>query len=147
MKHGHAIRGAFTKTYNSWRAMVERCTNPKHICWEMYGGAGIKVCARWRKFSNFLEDMGERPAGMSIDRIRSCGNYTPSNCRWATLSTQNRNKRKRHGTTSRYRGVSLHGCGKWTAQANLSGKKVYLGLFTSERSAALAYRKAVACEQ
>jgi hypothetical protein len=145
--HGHASRSnGFTPTYNSWRGMIERCTNPNNIGWGRYGARGIRVCARWRVFANFLEDMGERPPGMSIDRRRSCGNYTPSNCRWATLSTQSRNQRKLQGTTSRYRGVNWHKCtGKWVAQATLNGRKAHLGLFTSERAAALAYRKAIAC--
>src|SRR5229473_3869769 len=56
-------------TYYIWAAMIQRCTNPKNRDWRLYGARGITVCARWRKFENFLADMGERPEGLSIDRI------------------------------------------------------------------------------
>lgn len=73
--------------------MIGRCTRPSHIGYPNYGGAGITICERWMTFLNFLEDMGERPPGTSLDRIDSRGNYEPGNCRWATRAVQNNNRR------------------------------------------------------
>lgn len=82
-----------TPTYSSWADMVQRCTNPKRKRYADYGGRGIQVCDRWRKFENFLADMGPRPEGMELDRIENDGNYEPGNCRWSTPTTQSNNRR------------------------------------------------------
>lgn len=74
--------------------MRARCGYAKHPAYAHYGGRGISVCERWKEFVNFLADMGEKPAGMSIDRIDVDGNYEPSNCRWATSKQQARNQRR-----------------------------------------------------
>lgn len=89
LRHGH--KGS--PTYSSWAAMRTRCNCPTNKDYPRWGGMGIIVCDRWGLFENFLADMGERPAGTSIDRIDSRGNYEPSNCRWATPSQQQRNRR------------------------------------------------------
>ncbi len=83
-----------TKLYNVWNGMRQRCDNPKDSRYADYGGRGIRVCARWRKFENFLADMGPRPPGTTLDRENNNGNYTPRNCKWADRKTQNRNTRQ-----------------------------------------------------
>lgn len=88
----HGMAG--TRTYATWGAIVQRCTNANDHAYKDYGGRGVKVCDRWQKFDNFYADMGERPSNNhSIDRINVNGDYEPSNCRWATTSEQQRNKR------------------------------------------------------
>ncbi len=85
-----------TPTHVSWNAMLQRCTNENRDNYEFYGGRGIKVCERWESFENFLADMGERPVGTTLDRYpNNNGNYEPGNCRWATVSEQMKNRRKR----------------------------------------------------
>jgi hypothetical protein len=91
-RHGHTAGGVFTPTYSSWAAMLSRCQNPSHRSYARYGGRGISVCARWLVFENFLADMGDRPPGMTLERIDGHRPYEPSNCVWATISQQNMNK-------------------------------------------------------
>jgi len=96
VRHGHTrgARGATvrTPTYNSWRAMVSRCTCETDTAYPNYGGKGVTVCDRWRTFANFIEDMGERPPGKTLDRIDNTKGYWPDNCRWAGLKAQSRNR-------------------------------------------------------
>jgi len=89
IKHGQT----YTPTYRSWEAMKYRCNRESYSLYREYGGRGITYCERWEKFENFFADMGHRPAGKTLDRIDTDGNYEPSNCRWADASTQRRNRR------------------------------------------------------
>jgi hypothetical protein len=81
-----------TRTYRIWAGMIQRCTNSKNHKYQRYGARGITVCDSWKKFSEFLNDMGECPNGMQIDRINNDGNYTKENCQWADVITQARNR-------------------------------------------------------
>lgn len=88
--HGFARHPA----YHSWQHMRTRCENPNDDNFHIYGGRGIVVCAQWRKFEAFWEDMGPTwQDGLSIDRKETDGNYEPSNCRWDTPKDQANNRR------------------------------------------------------
>lgn len=84
-----------TPTHVTWMSMNQRCNDPGAVQYPYYGGRGITVCDRWQSFENFLADMGERPEGLTLDRIDGDGNYEPGNCRWATKSEQAKNRKKR----------------------------------------------------
>jgi hypothetical protein len=72
--------------------MRERVLNCNHEAFHRYGGRGVQICERWGLFLNFLEDMGQRPAGTSLDRFPDKdGAYEPGNCRWATPQEQQNN--------------------------------------------------------
>ncbi len=104
--HGHRSRAQYSRTYNCWSGMKQRCYNPKTKEFRRYGARGIIVCERWlTSFDNFLADMGEAPPGLTLDRIRSEGNYEPGNCRWADWDTQERNRRNNRRVV--IRGVNL----------------------------------------
>jgi hypothetical protein len=88
-------RKRFSREYNTWTHMKQRCFNPKNAAYKDYGERGITVCKRWiDSFEDFLSDVGEAPGKeYMIDRIDNNGNYEPGNVRWALSSTQNSNKR------------------------------------------------------
>lgn len=100
LKHGHSRGGRRTTECTIWNSMIGRTTCPTNKGWKCYGGRGITVCEHWRNFENFLADMGPRPEGLTLDRKDNDKGYwcpkcfpPDGNCRWATRSEQNRNRR------------------------------------------------------
>lgn len=114
--HGHTKGGKQSPTFVVWHSMLGRCRNPKHLSYENYGGRGIKVCERWESFASFLEDMGDRPKGMTLDRLDNNGDYCPQNCRWISMKENSNNRRNNrlltlHGKT--------HTVAQWAALTGL----------------------------
>lgn len=101
-KNGHKFRPPdqpgitvkYKSEYRSWENMHDRCQNPKHKNFHNYGGRGIKVCASWNVFGNFLNDMGKKPdPSYVIERLDVNGGYEPGNCKWIARTDQHRNRR------------------------------------------------------
>lgn len=115
-------RHSTTPTYYTWRSMLQRCSCR---AWgdakRKYYDRGIRVCRRWKKFENFLKDMGDRPPGTSIDRLENSIGYRPGNCRWATPVEQARNKRSNHRIE--YDGKSLT-LGEWAERLGIEGPTI-----------------------
>lgn len=89
--------------YKVWKAMIQRCTNPKNKAFHNYGGRGISIALEWLGFIVFWDDMGARPTPFhTLERIDNDGDYTPENCRWATWKDQQRNRR--NNRLMKYRG-------------------------------------------
>lgn len=113
-KHKHGMCGK--KIYNIWQNMLHRCLNPRNPAFSNYGGRGIKVCARWKKFENFYADMGNPPPERTLDREDNDGPYSLKNCRWATRVTQANNSRKNVFLT--YQGQT-HTLAQWSRKVGI----------------------------
>jgi hypothetical protein len=117
LKHGHSKRGKRTRVYGIWRNILTRCTNPNVPSYEDYGARGITVCERWLTFENFLEDMGEPPNGLTIDRLENSVGYCKENCAWRTPLEQARNTRRNVKLT--FDGLTLT-MKEWAERLNIS---------------------------
>lgn len=104
--------GRQSRTYTCWCNMRARCENPRNSSYANYGARGITVCKRWRKFSNFLADMGEAPIGLTLDRRNNNRGYSKTNCHWITRGEQQRNRRSNRLLT--YKGRTMH-ADSWAA--------------------------------
>lgn len=123
--------------YNIWRAMRERCRNPKIKNYGRYGGRGIKVCKRWDSFACFIADVGWRPSNNhSLERIDNNKGYKPGNVTWATRTEQGRNKRNNHLVT--YNGITL--CiSAWAERLGLAVKTFHSRLTRSTMPLSIAF--------
>ena len=104
------------------------------------GGLGIKPCDSWLIFENFIKDMGEKPKGLTLDRIEGNKGYYKENCRWTNLFIQSANKYKRKNTASKYKGVSKDG-DYWRARITHHHNKINIGSYDTEEDAAKAYNE------
>lgn len=144
-KHGHYVNSRATPTRQSYEDMIRRCSDSTRKDHRWYVDRGIRVCDRWLGdggFLNFLSDMGEKPAKMTLDRINPDGNYEPSNCRWADATTQSRNTGLFRNNKTGVRGVSRNRAGKYLAGIRVDGKTKHLGTFATIEEAAKARKQA-----
>jgi hypothetical protein len=135
-KHG----GWNKSSYNTWRAMIRRCTNPKDKDYKRYGAKGVIVCPEWLDYATFAKDMGEPQGDETLDRINVYGNYELSNCRWAGVKTQNRNTRLRVNSKTGYTGVLPVGL-KYIAKITLNKNSFYSKLCNTIEEAAIARKE------
>lgn len=135
-KHG----GWKKSSYNSWRAMIRRCTIPTDKDYPRYGGRGVSVCPAWMDYRNFAVDMGEPSGNETLDRIDPYGNYELQNCRWASLKTQARNIRLPKTSKTGVVGVLFHG-GKYYAAITVNKKKYYSHMCVTIEEAAAARKQ------
>lgn len=132
-----------TVEYNTWTRIIQRTTNPNNKDYHYYGGRGIKVCNRWvQSFVDFYTDMGQRPEGMTLERIDNDGDYEPSNCVWESRLQQATNRREVFkSNTSGVKGVYPRG-NKWGSQITHEGVRHYLGTFDNRADAIIARKQA-----
>ena len=145
--HCGCLGGSYHKLYSRFQSILQRCYNENQINYHEYGGRGIKVCDRWNpseggSFQNFLNDMGECPEGMTIDRVDVNGDYCPENCKWETGSVQHFNTRKHKTNKSGRTGVSKTRSGKFSAYITIDSKTVGLGTFNTFEEAVTAREQA-----
>lgn len=135
-KHG----GWKNSSYNSWRAMVRRCTNPQDKDYKRYGEKGVSVCQEWIDYATFRDAMGEPSGTETLDRIDPAGNYEPGNVRWASPTTQARNKKIPKTSKTGVTGVLFHS-NKYYAAITVQKKKYYSKMCNTVEEAAAARKE------
>lgn len=126
LRQTHAM--SKTRVYRIWLGMVDRCTRSSQAKYADYGGRGIRVCERWRRFEAFYEDMGEPPSDQySIERRDVNGHYEKSNCYWATQREQCNNTRT--NVRLDHNGVTQT-LTQWAEQLGLNAKTLWTRIFT-----------------
>ena len=136
-KHG----GWNKSSYNTWRAMMRRCYNPQDKDYARWGGRGITVCTEWHAYAAFVADMGEPQGDETLDRIDPYGPYDKDNCRWAGVTTQNRNVRVRANSKTGVTGVSRTSSGSYMAKVTVKTKNYYSKCFSTLEEAAAARKE------
>lgn len=134
---------ARSRTYVTWRSMLNRCYLPEEKAFANYGARGITVCDAWRNsFEAFLAYMGERPEGMTLDRYpNGAGNYEPGNCRWATLRMQANNTRRNKILSFNGKSMTIS---DWAHELGLKARTLHARLsngWTVERALTQQLRK------
>ena len=129
-----------SKIFLLWRAMINRCENSNTKAYKNYGGRGVSVCKRWHSFQNFLDDMGEKPEGLTLERRSNSGNYSPDNCYWATRTRQARNRRKNFLVERNGESKPL---AAWAEELNIPYKRLWRRL----RQQGLSLAEAIAREK
>ena len=144
---GCVLKAAITKhggwnksSYNTWRAMIRRCTVQTDKDYPRYGGKGVSVCPAWMEYKNFVADMGEPEGDETLDRINTYGNYFLENCRWAGVQTQNRNQRLRANSATGFIGVSATGR-RFMAKITVDKKAYYSKVVATVEEAAVARKE------
>lgn len=124
--------------YPTWSSIKQRCYNKENKDYHLYGARGIYLCPRWLySFKNFVEDMGERPKGYSIDRINNDGPYSPQNCKWSSSFEQRKNQRIRSDNKSGEEGISIKG-NLWRVVVTVDKKWTQVGTYYTKKEAIAA---------
>lgn len=120
--HGHTKNGKIPRSYGIWFDIKRRCLDPDNHAYKDYGGRGITICDRWLKFDKFLEDVGEPPSGLTLDRKDNNGNYEPGNVRWSTRKEQANNRRSNRIIEHQGKRQNV---ATWCEELGLQRQKIY----------------------
>jgi len=113
---------SYSREYNIWAMMRQRCNNPNAANYNNYGARGITVCDRWNKFNNFYKDMGPSPSEKhTLDRLDNDGPYSPENCVWSDVERQQNNRRNTFRITAYGETLSL---AQWSRRTGLTRDQI-----------------------